>query len=441
MPGTGPATTLENREATMPRPEMMAVGDSIYNGVRSLTIDATLAAHSVPVQVAAAFGWEFVVADYPRVMLADIEKVFRDPLAGAASLVRNAAVNAHAWLADQRWSRQNVFHNLAVAQMQVRDVYTANYSDSIKIASDLATLGAALPIRELPSLYQALNTAFILNPGRQADDRCTPVDILSAEKPKRILINIGINDGLWKLLLMADPTDYETRINPIPDMRTLALHLKESCPDTEHFYINLYPKPSCIANLMPPPAGDPPPIPTNHYYDKYIGHLLGNGGIPHDKMREIDTWVRDTLNPRIKDALSPLNPRVHFIDLYTSLQAYDRKNWFFDKQVQVRRGGTPILLENHALAVTPFGGLADNGGGLFGLDNLHPTIVGYGLIAQAVCDVIAATEGATAPSIDLQKCYDADSLLHNLPASIALADFALELVSTFLGGGGLGAIA
>jgi hypothetical protein len=28
--------------------EMMAIGDSLYNGVRSLTINANLAAHSVP---------------------------------------------------------------------------------------------------------------------------------------------------------------------------------------------------------------------------------------------------------------------------------------------------------------------------------------------------------------------------------------------------------
>jgi hypothetical protein len=422
-------------------PEVMAIGDSIYNGVRSLTIDADLAAHSVPAQVAAAFGWEFVAADYPRVMLADIEKVIRDAGAGALDLIRNATVNAHAWLADQRWSKQNVFHNLAVAQMQVSDVYTANYSDNIKIASDLAAQGAALPIGKLPVLYQALNTAFILNPGRQAGDQRTPVDILGAEKPKRILINIGINNGLWMLLLMADPTDYQTRVNPLKDMRTLALHLKESCPDTEHFYINLFPKPSCIANLMPPPSGDPPPIPSDHYYEKYIGHLLGNGGIARDKMREIDTWVRDTLNPGVRDAFSPLNPRAHFVDLYASLQDYDRKNWYFDKQVQVKSGGTPILLENHALAVTPFGGLADNGGGLFGLDNLHPTIVGYGLIAQAVCDVIAATEGGAAPTIDPQKCYDADSLLHHLSPGIGLADFALELLGAFLGSGGLGATA
>ena len=36
----------------------MAIGDSIYNGTRSLTTNAELAALSVPAQVARAFGWD-----------------------------------------------------------------------------------------------------------------------------------------------------------------------------------------------------------------------------------------------------------------------------------------------------------------------------------------------------------------------------------------------
>ncbi len=37
------------------RPELMAIGDSIYNGTRSLTTNAELARLSVPAQVARAF--------------------------------------------------------------------------------------------------------------------------------------------------------------------------------------------------------------------------------------------------------------------------------------------------------------------------------------------------------------------------------------------------
>jgi hypothetical protein len=101
--------------------------------------------------------------------------------------------------------------------------------------------------------------------------------------------------------------------------------------------------------------------------------------------------------------------------------------------VIVHSGSTQILLDNLPLEVLPiFGGRRD--GGIFGLDNLHPTVVGYGLIAQAVCDTISSTEGLPPQVINLQACYDADTLLHNLPSPIALADFVLGFIGAFVGG-------
>jgi hypothetical protein len=418
-------------------PELMAIGDSLGNGVRSLTIDSDLAARSVPAQIARAFNWEFITPDYPRPMLADIEKLFRDPVAGTLSLIRDAANNAHAWLTDQRWSQHTMFHNLSIAQQVVKDTFTANYADGLKLATSIAALGATMPVGKLPDLFHALNTCFVLNPGRAPDDKRTAIDILASARPKRLLIHIGVNDGLWKLLLMADPTDFADRINPIADMRTLALHLKESCPETEHFYVYLFPKPSSITNLMPPWAGGDPPIPRDGYYDKYVGHLLGTGGITRAQMQQIDSWVQTDLNPRVRSAFGPLGERAHFVDLYASAAAYDWKNGIAKKEVILRNGVLEILLDNRAIEVTPVGGLGGFGGGLFGLDNLHPTIVGYGLIAQSVCDVIAQTEGLPPPTIDLQACYDSDSLLHNLPPTIGLADFALQFLGAFIKSGSL----
>lgn len=314
----------------------------------------------------------------------------------------------------------------------MNDTYTANYADALKAAKDIAASGATMSLRKLTDLYKALNTCLVLNPGRTPDDRSTAIDILASAEPKRVLIHIGVNNGLWELLLMADPTDFANRINPIADMRTLALHLKESCPATEHFYINLFPKPSAVANLSPPWTGDTAPIPVDGYYDKYVGHLLGTGGLTRVQMREIDNWVRDDLNPRVQGAFAPLGGRAHFVDLYASAVTYDRKNGTNTKEVILHHGRSPFLLDNRAIEVTPFGGLGGFGGGLFGLDNLHPTIVGYGLIAQSVCDVIAETEGLPAPEIDLQACYDADNLLNNLPPTVGLADFALQFVGAFI---------
>ncbi len=130
-----------------------------------------------------------------------------------------------------------------------------------------------LPLAQIPALLQALNTAFVLNPGRLENDTRTSIAILGEQKPKRVLINIGVNDGLWMLLLLANPTNFTTTSDPIPNMKTLALHLKELCPDTERFYINLMPKPSSIANLMPPWLND------------------GNAPIPHAMVITINISV------------------------------------------------------------------------------------------------------------------------------------------------------
>jgi hypothetical protein len=118
--------------------------------------------------------------------------------------------------------------------------------------------------------------------------------------------------------------------------------------------------------------------------------------------------------------------------------AYDRKNGIATRSVIVRSGALQVLLDNLPLEVLPLiGGRRD--GGLFGLDNLHPTVVGYGLIAQAVCDTISAVENLAPTVINLQSCFDADTLLHNLPSQIALADFVLGFIGAFVHGNSLGA--
>jgi hypothetical protein len=303
-------TEIRNPDAedAMPQPELMAIGDSLYNGVRSLTIDKALAANSVPAQVARAFRWDFIVPDYPRAMLADFEKVFDDPLAGTLNLVKSAAANAHAWLADPSWSQQFLFHNLSIAQQVVRDTLTANYADALEVAQKLAAQGATLSLGELPKLYQALNTCFILNPQRASGDRRTAIDILAAAEPRRLLVNIGINDGLWTLLLMGDGSNYQTRIDPTAALRDLATALHIRCAKTERFYVNLFPKPSSIANLMPRTDGE---YPSNGYFQQYLGRLIQAGGISGATMLEVDNWVRNDLNPRIRTAFASLGDRVH----------------------------------------------------------------------------------------------------------------------------------
>ena len=47
-------------------PDVMAIGASVFNGVRSATITRELAEKSAPAQVARQTGWRLLPPDYPR---------------------------------------------------------------------------------------------------------------------------------------------------------------------------------------------------------------------------------------------------------------------------------------------------------------------------------------------------------------------------------------
>ena len=72
-------------------------------------------------------------------------------------------------------------------------------------------------------------------------------------------------------------------------------------------------------------------------------------------------------------------------------------------------------------------------GGLFSLDNLHPTTVGYAAFAQAICEQIVATEGLQpAQPIDFTAAFDADSLLTDVPPLLDVENLLIDLVVAFV---------
>ena len=114
-------------------PDVMAIGASVFNGVRSATITRALAEKAAPVQVARQMGWRIVTPDYPRPVLLDLEDLIRRIISGQqklnlAEIHQQVRANAEAWLADlpQGWSTQIVFDNIAIAQAGIEDLVTVN---------------------------------------------------------------------------------------------------------------------------------------------------------------------------------------------------------------------------------------------------------------------------------------------------------------------------
>src|SRR4029453_874007 len=100
-------------------PDVVAIGASVFNGVRSATITRELAEKAAPVQVARQMGWRIVTPDYPRPVLLDLEDLIRRLISGQQKLnlpeiKQQVRANAEAWLAGmgQGWGTPARFDKL-----------------------------------------------------------------------------------------------------------------------------------------------------------------------------------------------------------------------------------------------------------------------------------------------------------------------------------------
>jgi lysophospholipase L1-like esterase len=423
----------------MPRPELMAIGDSCYNGTRSLTTNAEMARLSVPAQVAKAFGWDFKTPSYPFDILFDLEAVFRSGSFDLDALKAGILANADAWLGLDPWSNDECFDNISIAQTTINDQSKSTYLNHVSQILGLVNglrQAQGIDFETVAKLYQAINTSFILNPSRDpaspfADK--TPLEIVAMRKPRRLLVNVGINDGIWTVCLLGTNDQFS------PDDMAIAmfdlgrrLHELKAAGDVDQIYLNLMPRPSCVANLMP--RRDPDKLPASGYFPEYLGRLGQIGGLTGDEMRAIDEEVRE-LNKQIRDELgnrfAPTGG-LTFVDTYAKMEARDNKHFRERKEMEIWIGNRRC--NNVPLArLGPF-----IRGGLYGLDNLHPSSVGYAVLAEAVCAQIQATEGIQpATPIDFAAAFNADSLLTNLPSSLdfstLLINFVVDLGRLFAG--------
>ncbi|MCG8356813.1 MAG: hypothetical protein MI920_14680, partial [Kiloniellales bacterium] len=170
------------------RPEMMAIGDSLYNGVRSLTINEDLAQGSPPAQVARGLGIAIEVPDYRRPVLFDLEEELRDGI-DLDRIRSNILDNADRWMEERgAWSSARFFDNISVAGFDYGDLHrTTAGALRPQIPRHLAQLRAdkGLNFSALVDLYMALNTAFLLNPTGDPDfEDLTSLEWVASRKPR-----------------------------------------------------------------------------------------------------------------------------------------------------------------------------------------------------------------------------------------------------------------
>ncbi len=409
---------------------MMAAGDSLYQGVRSLTITRELAQFSPPAIIADALGLPFDLALMRRPVGFDLEALLRKAnlLSLLGALRKSSASNGQTWLAESNWSTLEAFDNLAFGGATISDLTTCTYETSLPLAQRALAILMDKSVSDraaVPAIYDLwfnLNVCFVLNPRRRAGEqaKATAVDQIAKRRPKLLFVNIGSNEGLFRLGIGGRLDEkVEAGLKGIPSlMRTLFGKLRTALPAGScKIYVNSLLCPSFVPNLMPP-ASDKQGK-DGDYFPRYEARIGGG----HDLMSKAEMRQADKLtlaiNNEVKASLAELlADDARFVDLFVGSQAFDGKHWP-DRFVQV---STKRRLRNTPLDKAPiFDGL--NSGGLTGLDNMHPTVPGYALIAKMVLDTMGEPL-----KLKLSDAYKADSLLQDLPGDLTNFQAAIGLL-------------
>lgn len=404
------------------RPQMMAVGDSMYNGVTSLVIDARRADLSTPSLVARVFGLaSFRVPTYPRPLVHNLEEeLSHSPYTLFETIRPKLVANIKEWQRDYPKGGHGpattsthalMFDNVAVAQATSNDMLcgTAGVSDLWWRGNEVSEKNV---LKGILFWYQSINTSFLLNPRDvPALAGLSQIAQVRLRKPQRLLVNIGSNDGVWKAA-------FEGAAPPEPELKGLVENMRMLVrlipAETKFAYINNLVSPSRVPNLKP--HGDllKEKCDGRLYYERYetyltyrtdgAGKALGLNEISGQTACQFDRRI-DEVNAEIKkEMLAELAARklrepaagginLVFVDFNRLLNSYDRKHDPKSNALVVKWGTSKHELDNLVIRR----GLIHREGGITGYDNMHPTMVMYARGAQEVANEILSAE-ANSPS-------------------------------------------
>ena len=153
-------------------------------------------------------------------------------------------------------------------------------------------------------------------------------------------------------------------------------------------------------------------VPGDGYFEHYVGRLAALNGMTGAQMKTFDEEIAG-VNDETREAMTQvLGDRIVFVDTYALSTKFDGKHYGNARKVSVDAGGRTFRLSNMPFSANLFG---FRQGGLFGLDNMHPSFGGYAVISQAMAEAVAETEGGNAPNVSTQAAFDADTLLQDPP--------------------------
>jgi hypothetical protein len=406
----------------------MAIGDSLYQGVRSMSIAADRARYSPPALIAKALGKTMSLPLMPRPILFDLEEILRQGgVFHLFTIIQKAVLdNVDAWLADPMWSTEEAFDNLSLGQAGI-DNLAGDLADSFDVYwPQIPALRAAVAKRgsdqelvtNIGKLWYALNACFVLNPSRKsstAQSKASPLEQVAARKPDVLLVNIGSNEGLFRAGFTGHYDDKaQASIANIPNkMEALAKLMQSTLPENTKIIVNSILKPRFIPNLMP--RHDPDYYPGAEYFSEYVARIGdGTTSLTAKQLRCFDEQVFDVNSDTKRRMETILGDRLTFVDLYSTCDRIDGKH-YEDRSVLIPKHGYSFRNIPLAVLLGHF-----QRGGIVGLDNMHPTVVGYALVAQEVLRAMGSTA-----SLSIDEAYREDTLLNNLVGPLFSFEIAL----------------
>jgi hypothetical protein len=421
-----------------PNPELMVIGDSLAQGCRSLTVNAAYCQQSWPARVAQAQQWEFRTPDFPRPVLFDLEQEirrlnvlglsvenFRLELIGA-----RVRANLDAWRANVRESAFSCFDNLALAGALIYDLYTRSAATSAAEITALLPQGpAALPLDRVGDLHLAINGRFTLNPSQDpAFNDMTPIDWVRARRPRRLLVQIGHNHGLYEIGSMARDVPFD---QPGGDglhgdywaqWETLARALAGLPNEVETILVALLPKVGAVANLQPRE------VDRDNGYAQTYGPVfsVSTDVLPGERLAAIDGQIGQA-NGRLQALLGQAAAdagtagRLNFLDTYALFEGFDYKN-SLDPGLRVRVSADVALdnrYVNGSFHVLPLNmaGWRLSAGGLESIDGMHPSGCGYARLALEAMRLLGLP--AEAGPL-LGRAFTEDTLLSRYPIELGV---------------------
>lgn len=177
------------------------------------------------------------------------------------------------------------------------------------------------------------------------------------------------------------------------------------------------------------------PFYTDPWIDESDFRPARHRHLTHQQARAVDSAI-DQYNATVAGAVRQARRDGldwYLLDLCGVLDGLAHRRFLADPEAAEQNGWQPLALpapirdlDTRFFRSGPTGRLQ---GGLFGLDGVHPTVCGYGIVAQAVLDVLERAGVPVERAVDFTALRTRDPLLSRPPA---LLNQVLGLLTPFL---------